>query len=340
MSTHVRPGVIDGDEHLIVKFLERNHSVDSNAKRFDWLYRKGPAGPARVWISSDSKSQEVVGVAAAFPRLVRIESRVERGWVLGDFCIAGGHRTLGPALELQRACLASLENGNRTLFYDFPSAAMVAVYRRMGMGPRQSVVRLARPLRVNRQIDGFIKLRPLASVASSLVNTGLAIGSFGIRRSGDTVEVLKGDCEEEFTQLAQSVGSTMGVCLQRSSEYLNWRYRQHPSRRYEIVTMRSGACLIGFAVVSQEGQHLSVVDIFGKQEAIAGLLQTVISMARRRKLDTVTIALIASHPWVRILRRMGFRRRETFALIIQCPYNHPGPAPDHAWYLTNGDRES
>jgi hypothetical protein len=340
MATQVRSADVNNDKREIVEFLERNHAVDSNPARFDWLYRNAPAGPARVWISSDSKSREMIGMAAAFPRQICLQGKVQEGWVLGDFCIASAHRSLGPALQLQRACLAGIESDGKSLFYDFPSTAMVAVYRRLGMDPGETITRLAHPLRLNRQVDALVKYKPVANIVSSLVNKGLALHDRKIRQSGGTITIVEGGCDEEFTQLADSVASKVGVCLQRSKEYLNWRYLQHPYRRYEILTMRNAGLLTSYAVVSEEGRHLNLADVFGKQEYIAGLIAAVISIARERKLDSVTTGIVTSHPWIGILEKVGFRRRESFPVITQSPRSVRVPAGHAGWFLTNGDRES
>ena len=74
---------------------------------WDWLYVHNPDGPARAWLAEDDGG-EAVGVAAAFPRRVWIEGREHTCWNLGDFAIRPDHRSLGPAVRLQRAAVAAV----------------------------------------------------------------------------------------------------------------------------------------------------------------------------------------------------------------------------------------
>ena len=48
------------------------------------------------------------------------------------------------------------------------------------------------------------------------------------------------DSNPEYRQLAERVGSSLGDCTLRSPDYLNWRYRRHPSQRYEFLAAYRG----------------------------------------------------------------------------------------------------
>jgi hypothetical protein len=337
MAFVVRRGNLETDGELIINFLAQNHTPDSDHRRFDWLYRRGPAGPARVWIVTESTADSVIGLAAAFPRQVCIRGNETRGWVLGDFCILRSQRSLGPATLLQRACLADLSL-NDEIYYDFPSPSMTAVYQRIGIMPQLHGVRLTKLLRVDAKLQAWIRSPHLARISAAAINAALALNNRHDKMERDVIaSVHQGPCEKEFTELARSVALERGVCLLRTSEYLTWRYQQHPYRRYEIVALRSAGCLQGYSVISQEGSHLSVVDILGINEMIPQLLQVVVSIAIDRQLDTATVSLLGSDVWRAVFRRAGFHVRETFPVIARKPNS---TIFDGTWFLTNGDRES
>jgi len=69
------------------------------------------------------------------------DGKEKRGWVLGDFCFGERFRSLGPALQLQRACLESLAQEPNAFTYDFPSQSMMAIYKRIGIAQSGSLVR-------------------------------------------------------------------------------------------------------------------------------------------------------------------------------------------------------
>src|SRR5262249_36623406 len=134
----------------------------------DWLYVANPHGPARVWIAADDASGETVGVASAFPRRAAVDGREVVGWVLGDFCIHDAYRTLGPALQLNRACLEAVDRGSAAFCYDFPSRSMMAVYQRLRIAPVGSVVRYARVVRWGRRL-GRAASNPIARAGAAIL---------------------------------------------------------------------------------------------------------------------------------------------------------------------------
>jgi hypothetical protein len=80
----------------------------------------------------------------------------------GDFCIHEDYRILGPALQLQRACLADIDPETIAFSYDFPSARMLAVYKRLHIDPLGNICRFAKPRRIDRKIEELVKGSPLA----------------------------------------------------------------------------------------------------------------------------------------------------------------------------------
>ena len=156
MMIIVHPADLLSDREIIVQTLLRYLTDQSDERRFEWLYTASPQGQARAWLAIDGESDIVIGVAAAFPRCFYSGSEEMLGWVLGDFCLDPQYRSLGPALQLQRACLGVTEINAGAFCYDFPSASMVAVYKRLGFSVTGKMLRLAKPLRVDRKVKEMI----------------------------------------------------------------------------------------------------------------------------------------------------------------------------------------
>ena len=133
MAIYVRQASLIDDERILTGLAQRYLNEDADERRFRWLYRENPFGPARAWIAYE-KDNEAVGMAAVFPRRMYCDGVAVSGCVLGDLCIATKFRSLGPALQLQRACLACARSGEFALAYDFPSTTMLGVYRHLGVG--------------------------------------------------------------------------------------------------------------------------------------------------------------------------------------------------------------
>src|SRR5207247_11082976 len=89
-------------------------------------------------------------------------------WNLGEFAVSASHRSLGPALRLQRACLGPVLEGAVAFSYDNPNEGFLAVYLRLGIPVTAQVARHLKPLRVVRSCARWMRSRMLARPPSLL----------------------------------------------------------------------------------------------------------------------------------------------------------------------------
>ena len=287
-----------------------------------------------------------IGMAAAFPRRTLIQGRQVLGWVLGDFCISDEHRSLGPALQLQRACLEAVDSGTSAFCYDFPSNGMMAVYRRLRMPATGSMVRLAKPLRVDRKVRELVKVPLISQCISAAGNFLLNLMDDMPSPSRDLeCSLQQHPCGEEFTTLAQRVAGQWGNHVERSAAYLNWRFFSNPLSRHEMLVVRSQGHLIGYAVFTQIGEDGTLIDVFGETDpkVIGGLLQALLRLLRERRVVTVSAPLYSSHPGVDLFVEHGFKKREHIPVVVHwAPHigKQVNGTKESAWWLTSGDRDS
>jgi hypothetical protein len=341
MAVRVRPASLKADREQLIEAFALWLTPLSTGERFDWLYRRNPAGDALAWILC--AEQGVVGACAAFPRRVFVKGAMARGYVLGDFCIKPAYRTLGPAIELQRACLAEM-NAEGTVWFDFPSTSMLAVYARLGIRPDESVTRFAKLLRADRKIAELVRSAGVARGLSAVANPWLALRDRGRSEAKSyTVDFHRGACGEEFTALAEAASAGYGICSWRSADYLNWRYLAHALQHYEILTARRGGHLLAYAIFTSSNQDANLADWFGADDcALTALVVQLTAHLRTQGVATLSAALQPSHPRARLLRDLGFRPRETSTVVTSMPPALTGEAgaPGPGWFLSYGDRDS
>ncbi len=346
MAIFVRPADLDSDRELLIDAFLRYLTPLSDDRRFNWLYRENPHGPARAWVATEGNNRAIVGAAAAFPRRMYIGGIPKQACVLGDFCVSPHYRSLGPALQLQRACLAGVDSGTLALVYDFPSTSMMAVYRRLGVEPCGQMVRLAKPLRAERKIGEKVKVRPVARGLAAVGDFVLELQDRRLHKTNDwTLAIHQGACGEEFSALARQVGGRYGVCVERSAEYLNWRYLAHPHRRHEVLTARRKGALSGYLIYTHAAEDARIVDLFGleEKEMLAGLVAGLVAILRERGVITLSAPLVAWHPWVALLEDLSFRARESCPVVVYTAARSPaahGALEGQNCFLMDGDRDS
>jgi hypothetical protein len=346
MKVAIRPADLKSDERLIIDTLLRFLTPLSDSRRFSWLYENNPHGRARAWIAHDADDDTIIGISAAFPRRIYVDGKDRLSWVLGDFCINNAYRTLGPALSLQRASLADADSAEVAFCYDFPSKAMTAVYKRLQVTSFGRMIRLAKPLRSDRKMKELTKSPTFSRALSFGGNLLLRLSQQRNRADCDLqLSLHDRDCGDEFSDLARSIGSRYGVCIQRSAEYLNWRYVNSPLYRYELITVRRAGALLGYAVFLQEGEDAMLVDLFGAAEdaVLSALVVHGVALMMTRGVQTLSAGVVESHPWRGLLEHHGFRAREVSPMMIYASSGSEfcaGIKKQQTWLLMQGDRDS
>jgi GNAT superfamily N-acetyltransferase len=345
MSVILRAGDLDRDAAPLLKLLQVQLSGSMDLSRFDWLYRKCPHGNAQVWLAAEADSGRLVGSAAVFPRKINLPQGESQGFVLGDFCVSAAQRSLGLAIRLQRKCLETVQNGTFSAGFDLPSRTMLAVYRRLGLVPRMELIRMVKLLRADRKIASKIKNKTVSRVLGGAANTLLALNPRSSRmKSGVTIATQEGRCSEEYTALSREVGGRLGICVDRSADYLNWRYFEHPYNKYEFLAARYRGQLKGYLVFLEDDAKATIVDWFGHEnrDLRMDLIRCLVVLLKQRGCESVQASILASHPCCEELKALGFRFRDSSPLIsLRQTGRKPGSEDGNEnWLLMDGDRES
>jgi hypothetical protein len=267
----------------------------------------------------------------------------EVGCVLGDFCIDARYRSLGPALQLQKACLSPIDAGTMALSYDFPSRSMMSIYKRLNIVPHGQFIRFAKPLRVDRKLRQLLGPSAFIRGLSMVGNLVLELSDRGARVPSLMISFQQQPCGAEFTGLAQTIRDRYGVCIQRTAEYLNWRYFGYQSNSCQMLTARLQGQLVAYAAFTQAGEDAALVDLFGVDEpgVVTSVVAQLVEVLRVRGVVTLSVSILETHPWTRLLRSIGFRPRDASPFVTYTPpRTDASKSVQRSWFLMGGDRDS
>jgi hypothetical protein len=306
--------------------------------RFRWLYLANPDGPAISWLAVDDGSGEVVGTTAVCPRRVRIggTGRDVIAWNCCDFSIRSRYRSLGTAIKLRRAARAGVDAGQSQFLYAHPNDRMLAVHLKVGHRPLGRMVRHAKPLRTS---SGLRSVDRAASIALRVMGAGLW------RHSSDDAQLVDPWPVAALDTLFEDAFDRLGTtAIVRDGRYLDWRFRQNPMERSEMIVARRRGRLTGYLIFTEKRGVGMVKDWLALDaSAIDALFQLLIVEMRRRDAPSISVTALESHPDLARLTGLGFLRRPDSTTAIV--YANPDLAESKMvtnpsnWYMTLGDRD-
>jgi hypothetical protein len=282
-----------------------------------------------------SPTGEIVGASGLGLRRLKIGDQVLLVGVASDFAVDQEHRSVGPALMLQRAVCDSLD-GDVELIYGLPNSKALGVFRRVGYKEVGVLKRYVKVLRSER----YLRSTPIPSIAHSLAGAVIDRCVQAIARetwrgmAGRTVKLCL-SVDARFDELWRTASPSALVAVERNSQFVAWRLTECPLRDYALLTLskRGDDRLLGYAACCLGRDRQAVlVDLWANNggEDQERLLTGTIRWARAQGAASMACELHAPELENR-LRSFGFKPRGTGATIAAVSRRHPLPAQLQAW---------
>lgn len=344
-TLRTRPADQAKDRQRIGEVLRRNLPDAAPPERLAWLYGSNPCGPALVLLAEEEGSGEPVATSAAHRRRFRIDGKDALALNLSDFAIDAPYRTLGPALGLLRATLATVAEGGFAFSYDVPSESMLALYRRLGYVELGRMERRVRPLSLRAALER--RIGPAARFLAWPLDAALRVRDALSPTPGDLdVAPLEGGFGAEFDALEEREALRFRARGVRSAAYLDWRYARHTMWPHETLCARRRGALAGFLVwrASAPGA-LSIAELVdgGQKDVARALVKALSALGRARGATALSVEALAGSPAADRFDDLGFLKRgDGPGPVVYLPPGTPVASdllhPRHWWFLA-GDRD-
>jgi hypothetical protein len=224
-------GDVERDRDTVLAIWRGNLGQEAPMRaKFDWFYRGCPFGEPLILLLRHAPSQASAGAAAIGPRRMLWRSREIRVGVLVDLAVTPEHRSLGPALMLERE-LAKAGSERFDLVYGFPNAKAVAVFKRIGCyGKLADMVRYAHVLRHRDYVARRLPVA-LATPASWLLDRARRLGRAfrALRDEAVVASWSAGTDAARVDALWKRSTPGDGLIAVRDSTFLHWRFDDAPS---------------------------------------------------------------------------------------------------------------
>jgi hypothetical protein len=261
-----------------------------------------------------------------------------------DLNVDHEHRTIGPALGLQRAVVAAMASGEIDLAYGFPNRQSEPVLRRTGYRPLGDLQRWVKVLSCRAVFDRWGWAAWFSRSAGMLLDPILPRKWQEVlcRRPPGIGLTRVESFDARFDRLWRFAVRQFAILGERSSAYLNWRFSQCPDLCYRAMglTDASGE-LLGYVVYGRRGGIVHIADLLvADVRYVDPLLAEFLRLARREDAQIVVFLYLGNPAVCKALGRFGFWQRPSGrkAMVYETGNGSRVTAsqPDN-WHLTAAD---
>jgi hypothetical protein len=325
------------------------------AAKYEWFYRQAPHGPPLVAIVRQQPVGTLVGIAAAGRRRMRWGDNEVCAGLLADIAVLPEHRTLFPALQLQRE-LRRQAQGVCALLYGLPNPKAVPVFERVGYRHLGSMQRFAV---VVRSCDFLARRMPRR--AAKLL--GLAVDALVQMRlrwalASNTQCEWRAAPWQEIDSIwrAWSTRSPVdpsdrsglqagtGLWVAREAAFVRWRCGEAPTgpMRFYLAYDARNLQPIAWLACETEQSVLHLRDwwsVDGCAEQFVNLLRRLRLEAAGMGVSSMSVEHCGAPSVQRALQSAGFAPRSSrpvYGLVLAAPLSAGDNLP---WHLTSADED-
>ena len=354
----VEPADLDADAHGIIALWSSNLGhAERRQGKFEWFYRGNPAGRPMVLLLRHAQSEVPVGTVGIGLRAMRCGTAFLSAGLMGDFAVNAQHRTLFPALTLQRAVL---ERGlaSHPVLYGFPNAKSLPVVKRAGFAIMGHLGRYVGVLRTSDHLPSALPTalrRFVGGALDAILHAARLIGPSLLDRDKHDAQWLS-QPDDRFDALWAEQAADRTIIGTRDRAFLHWRFVQKPSRHYRLFTLTarvpqggagphpSADALRGYAVCEPVGETLYVRDFLVAplwQRNLARLFRALMREAARQGYARISMECLGPDTVLDALSMAGLRLRDASSQPVLLATTPEGAAclAGKDWYLTNADAD-
>ncbi|MBX3621810.1 MAG: GNAT family N-acetyltransferase [Rhizobacter sp.] len=339
----VWPADLQADRNQVLALWRDNPLQPARVEdKYRWFYIDNPNGPTRLLLLRHGPA--CVGAAGMVTRRFLARGKALSAGLLTDLYVAGDHRSVMPALMLQRQ-MRTLGLELHDLLYGYPNDKSLPIVRRLGYREiGQGIGKYVMPLRyaayLERRLPGGLS-RLAGALLDRLVPLYFTPYKALLGRwHGAWLETF----DERFDALWQRACAHEGVIGVRDKQFLSWRFCARPSHHYRIFALsrQPGGDLEAYAVCEALAEVFHIRDLLVSPQSPDALRVLVHRLARHAHAQgfvRLSFECMASPSFASTLRGAGLFERERMPIVVHVPAATEATIGGLDWYLTAADTE-
>lgn len=335
------------DSQQIKQLWRRNYDTFPEG-RYEWMYEKNPSETACFLLKDNNNA--TIGAVGATTRIFNCEGSTLSAMQAVDFVVDKAHRTAGPAILLQKAIIDYCKDRGIDFVYGFPLKSAEVIHRRLGYISGGVLGRWVKIIHSGYKLKHIYPKLPALKSISQTIDFALKVASKEnwhkpkAKYETKTCSYLDAGINDLWRRTEHiRNGAVVG---ERTSEYLDWRFRaQTCLSPHAVYVTGSGGNIHAYAICEEKNGVAQIRDIFyDDSESLVELIARMIREWRKSEIAAISINCVGDSAVTRVLTQFGFvtRPSETVAVVrwIRDIKKAEEKMRDGAWYLTDADMDT
>ncbi|MBT9164154.1 MAG: hypothetical protein DDT22_00072 [candidate division WS2 bacterium] len=321
-----------------------NRGIDESY--WNWKYRDNPFGKPLILVAV--KDEKIVGHEGLWPMPLSVDGINQLCYQSVDSMVHPDFRGRGIFNSLIARSMEECSNSTCPIIFGFPNRSSYKIYTKFGWLSGSSFHRFIKILNWQDVFESRITTKYLKWAVNL---AGLAVNATTSRFSEK--KKIKGlEVQEELEPLKIFEDIWLEYCelsgkplaINKSLEYLNWRYKNKPGSNCIFLTLKYKVSTIGFGVIKKDTNGVMNRARIGEfvlldKTFTNNFLCEIVEFLKGKECSTIEYNVWNSLELEEILKSMGFIRRSDEPPLIYKVFKDL-PADKINWQISGGDNES
>ena len=324
----------------------------SSPEYWQWRYFGNQVADVSVFVARDRGGQ-IVAMQPVSAYAMSVQGETRRVYMLTGAITHSEHRRRGLFSRLVEAIEEDLSTLPDPFIFTFPNEQSARGFERFrSWYPREYLQLFVRPLPSLRLFASLVQYfaKNVAETTASI-----QLESLPPRKEGELQIQPISSFNEDLSRLARRSPLSRACFIDRTADYLNWRYVASPVSRYLVYQAVAGGSVEGYVVMKGATLYglragLIVDLVAADDQTTRHLLNQAVRTAQASGLDILGYQVGQFRPYVDTLRKAGFVRIPQ-RLLPRKFYVYTFPHPPSAtnalaetlalapWYIVWGDTD-
>lgn len=222
------------------------NSEFATSEYYDWQYRDGPYGPAKILLAKDDDGN-IIGVEPILPMKLSIDGKNVMSSLSCNSIVDPNFRNQGIFSKLVSNILKLSNSKEISSIYGIPNTKSHKIFIKNGFTDICELPLLVRPLKLSNYFPNPIKkiIKPFEIF-------------WNVKIENSNIELFTEKINSDFDKINTDLSRRVLIMQKRDKEFLQWRYKEHPSKKYEIHILKENTQLKGYIITS-------IADVKGKK---------------------------------------------------------------------------